>query len=163
MRSVLLVSVALIVAPLLSAQTDAPKSSSTTPAPDYSGTYSFLREGEFVEITLEDGGRVTGFVSRYGDEDNTPGTFLDHFFKQGKLEGQKLSFTTQTVHGVWYEFKGEVERGEGKNPGDEAYYVLKGTLVEFTTDAKKNTSSKPRAVAFKSFPRDLEVSPGKPN
>jgi hypothetical protein len=33
----------------------------------YSGMYSFLSEGEFVQITVEDQGKVAGFVSRYGD------------------------------------------------------------------------------------------------
>ncbi|HEV2716478.1 MAG TPA: hypothetical protein VGU64_14545, partial [Terriglobales bacterium] len=82
------------------------------------------------------------------------GAFLDQFFEQGKLDGKKLSFTTETVHGVWYELKGDVERGSGKNPGDEAYYLLKGTLTQYSTDASKKTSSKLREVAFKSFPQD---------
>jgi len=37
------------------------------PGAEYSGMYSFLRDGEFVQITVEEKGRVTGFVSRYGD------------------------------------------------------------------------------------------------
>ena len=90
--------------------------------------YSFLREGEFVQITVEDAGKVTGFVSRYGDSESDRGAFLDQFFKQGKLDGTKLSFTTDTVHGVWYDFQGTISRGEGKTPSDEAFYVVKGTL-----------------------------------
>ena len=130
--------------------------SKTPPQPveDYSGMYSFLQDGEFVQVTVEDQGRVTGFVSRYGDLESDRGAFLDQFFKQGKLDGKKLSFTTETVHGVWYEFKGTVERGSGKNQGDEAYYLLKGTLIQYNTDAGKKTSSKLREVAFKSFPQD---------
>jgi hypothetical protein len=131
-------------------QNAAPKS-----AQDYSGMYSFLKDGEFVQITVEDKGRVTGFVSRYGELDSDRGVFLDQFFKQGKLEGTNLNFTTQTVHGAWYEFKGVVERGEGKNPGDEAYYLLKGVLTESTIDSNQKTSSRPREVAFKSFPQDM--------
>ncbi len=50
---------------------------------DYSGMYSFLRDGEFVQVTVEDQGRVTGFVSRYGDSESDRGVFLDHFFKSG--------------------------------------------------------------------------------
>src|SRR5580692_13094324 len=61
----------------------------------YSGMYAFLKEGEFVQVTVEDAGRVTGFVSRFGDEDGGQGAFLDQFFKSGKIEGNKLSFTTQ--------------------------------------------------------------------
>jgi len=125
------------------------------PGEDYSGMYSFLQEGEFVQITVEDEGHVTGFVSRYGDSESDRGAFLDQFFKQGKLDGTKLSFTTDTVHGVWYDFKGTIERGEGKTPEDEAYYVVKGTLAEYRTDANKKVTSKSHEVTFKSFPREV--------
>ena len=116
--------------------------------------YSFLQDGEFVQITVEDAGRVTGFVSRYGDSESDRGAFLDQFFKQGKLDGTKLSFITDTVHGVWYDFQGTVERGGGKTRSDEAYYIVKGTLTEYRTDADKKVSSKSHEVAFKSFPRE---------
>jgi hypothetical protein len=118
----------------------------------YSGMYAFLKEGEFVQVTVEDAGRVTGFVSRYGEEDGGQGAFLDQFFKSGKIEGNKLSFTTQTVRGLAFEFKGTVERGEGKNPGDEAYFVLKGTLTENASDANKKVTSHSQEVVFKMFP-----------
>ena len=131
------------------------------PAEDYSGMYAFLQDGEFVQVTLEGAGRVTGFVSRYGDLESDRGAFLDQFFKKAQLDGKKLTFTTDTVHGVWYEFKGTVERGEGKNLGDEAYYVLKGTLVQYSTDANKKTVAKSREVSFKSFPQDFGNGPEK--
>jgi hypothetical protein len=121
----------------------------------YSGMYSFLRDGEFVQVTVEDQGKVTGFISRFGDLDSDKGAFLDQFFKEGKLEGTKLTFSTQTVHGVWFAFKGIIDRGEGKNRGDEAYYVLKGTLTENAIDNDKSSSSRSREVAFKSFPQDM--------
>jgi hypothetical protein len=117
--------------------------------------YSFLRDGEFVQLTIEDDRRVTGFVSRYGDTESDRGAFLDQFFKEGKLDGIKLSFTTTTVHGVWYEFKGTIERGPGKTLAEEAYYLLKGTLTEYRTDADQKVTSKSREVTFKSFPRDV--------
>jgi hypothetical protein len=135
----------------------------TKPADDYSGMYSFLQDGEFVQLTIEDAGRVTGFISRYGDLESDRGAFLDHFFKPGKLDGKKLNFTTETVHGVWYEFTGTIERGTGKNPGDEAYYLLKGTLTQHSTDADKKNLSKSREVSFKSFPQDLGNGPEKQN
>jgi hypothetical protein len=138
------------------------KENKTTPQPgaEYSGMYNFLREGEFVQLTVEDQGHVTGFVSRFGDSESDRGAFLDHFFKQGNLDGHNLAFTTQTVHGVWFEFRGTVERGEGKKTGDEAYYVLKGTLTENATDEAKKTTSRSREVALRSFPRDM--SPARP-
>jgi len=145
----------LALGSLLAGQNPPQNSTPAKPAEDYSGMYSFLQDGEFVQLTIEDDGRVTGFVSRYGDSESDRGTFLDQFFKQGKLDGTKLSFTTDTVHGVWYEFKGTVERGEGKTPADEAYYILKGTLAEYRTDANKKVSSKSHEVNFKSFPREV--------
>jgi len=117
--------------------------------------YSFQREGEFVQLTVEDAGRVTGFVSRFGDAESDRGAFLDQFFKTGKLDGTKLTFTTDIVHGVWYEFKGTIERGPGKTLSDEAYYLLKGTLTEYRTDANKKVTSKSHEVTFKSFPREV--------
>jgi hypothetical protein len=124
------------------------------PGAEYSGMYSFLREGEFVQITVEDQGHVIGFVSRYADAEGNAG-FLEHFFDSGKLDGNQLSFTTKTVQGVSFEFRGAIERGEGKNRSDEAYYVLKGNLVENKTDDAKKTSSSSNQVVLKSFPQDL--------
>lgn len=137
----------------MSAQTAPPAPAKT--ADDYSGMYTFLREGEFVQLTIEDDGKVTGFVSRYGDLDSDKGAFLDQFFKTASLDQRRLSFTTETVHGVWYEFKGTIERGEGKNPGDEAYWIMRGTLRQNVTDANKKVSSTTREVVFKQFPQDL--------
>jgi hypothetical protein len=54
-----------------------------------------------------------------------------------------------------------VERGEGKKSGDEAFYLLKGTLTESSTDANKKTSSRSREVTLKSFPQDVSPAPAK--
>ncbi|MGP0019710.1 MAG: hypothetical protein ACLPHP_14145 [Candidatus Sulfotelmatobacter sp.] len=137
-----------------------PSMTAAAPQPDakggqaYSGMYAFLKEGEFVQVTVEDTGHVTGFVSRFVDGDNDKGEFLDQFFKSAKLEGNKLSFTTEIVRGVAFDFKGTVERGEGKNPGDEAYFVLKGALTENASDANKKVTSHSQEVAFKMFPQN---------
>ena len=163
-----LIAVCLIGAATISAQdAKAPPASSEQNAPsaakdgkrDVSGMYTFLKEGEFVQITVEDAGHVTGFISRYGNGESDKGAFLDQFFKSGKLDANKLAFTTETVHGVWFDFKGTVERGEGKNPGDEAYYVLKGTLTENSTDIDKKVSSRTREVVFKLFPQEAGPAP----
>ncbi len=124
----------------------------------YSGMYTFLKEGEFVQVTVEDEGRVTGFISRYGNGDSDKGEFLNQFFKTGKLDGNKLNFTTEIVHGVSFDFKGTVERGEGKNLGDEAYFVLRGILTESMSDANKKTTAHTRDVLFKLFPQEAAPS-----
>jgi hypothetical protein len=157
------------VTPVMTAQ-DAQPSQNAAPKPAepsvrseaqtnaYSGMYTFLEEGEFVQLTVEDEGRVTGFISRFGNGESDKGVFLDQFFKSGKLEGQKLNFSTQLVHGSSFDFKGTVERGEGRNPGDDAYFVLKGALTENLTDENKKVTSKARNVVFKMFPQEATPS-----
>jgi hypothetical protein len=120
-----------------------------------SGMYTFLREGEFVQITVEEG-KLTGFVSRYGDRESDKDAFLDQFFSKGSIEGNKISFTTKPVHGTWYEFAGEVNRGEGKTPNSEAYWIIRGTLKQYDEDELKHVTAKSREVIFKSFPQDLQ-------
>jgi len=149
----------ILIACLLAAAQTRPAPPSRESAPDYSGMYAFLRDGEFVQINVEKQGRVTGFISRYGDAESDRGVFLDHFFKDGHLDGNRLTFSTETVHALSYEFRGSIERGEGKNHGDEAYYVLKGTLIENAMDEGKKTSSRSREVALKIFPQDLDSTP----
>ncbi|MGC2446555.1 MAG: hypothetical protein WA477_02845 [Candidatus Sulfotelmatobacter sp.] len=164
------ISVAVFSAPQVHAQDANNSGGSAKPAqgsaakPDkdgraYSGMYSFLKDGEFLQITVEDGGIVTGYVSRYGDGESDNGAFLDQFFKNGKLDGNQLSFTTEIVHGVAFDFRGTFERGEGKNPGEEAYFVLKGTLTENVSDANKKVTSHSREVAFKLFPQESGPAP----
>lgn len=126
---------------------------------DYSGMYSFLKDGEFIQVTIEDKGAVSGFISRYGDTATDKGTFLDQFIKSGKSDGNKLSFTTDSVHGVSFNFEGTFERGPGKSLQDESYFVIRGTLTRISSDAEKKTTSQSRRVEFKSFPRDAEPGP----
>lgn len=141
--------------------TDQPAEKDTKGNHAYSGMYSFTKEGEFVQLTVEDEGSITGFVSRFGDGESDKGAFLDQFFKSGKLDGAKLSFTTEVVHGVSFDFKGTVERGDGKSPGDEAYFVLKGTLTENSSDVDKKVISHSREVTFKMFPQEASPVPAK--
>ena len=115
---------------------------------DISGMYSFLKEGEFLQLNLEHNG-VTGYVSREGNLESDRGMFLDHFFTAASVRGHDVAFTTKPVHGVWFEFKGRFDRGRARTKAEDGYYLLRGTLTEFTSDADKNTSSRSRQVEFK--------------
>ncbi|HWR16357.1 MAG TPA: hypothetical protein VN577_16155 [Terriglobales bacterium] len=119
---------------------------------DISGMYTFLSDGEFLQIDVEDGTRVTGFISRYGEEDSDKGAFLDHLIKEGELKGDQLHFVTKTVHGVWYEFNGTVVTDSKKVKGEEGYRTLKGKLT-VTSETKKSTT-KSREVELKSMPME---------
>jgi hypothetical protein len=118
---------------------------------DLSGMFTFLREGEFVQLTVEDG-QLSGFISRFGDSDSDKGEFVDHFFDKASLQGEHLHFTTKTVHAVWYEFDGTLTTAPGKQKGEEGYQVLKGKLTLYKTDATGKEQASERTVQFKSFP-----------
>ena len=119
-----------------------------TAADDISGMYDFLHNGEFIQISLEKDG-VTGYISRRGDRNSDHGAFLDQFFDHASVQGHKVSFTTKHLHGEWFEFSGSYERGKAKTRFEDGYYVLRGTLKEFVTDADGKTTSRSRHVEFK--------------
>ena len=144
-----------------SAQKATPGKTAVPPAPvmgaaeDISGMYSFLKEGEFVQINLE-GSTVSGYVSREGDTDSDRGQFLDQFFSKASVSGHDVSFVTKPVHGVWFEFKGRFERGPGKTRTEDAYYLLRGTLTEYSNDATNKTTSHSREAEFTWLAQPLE-------
>jgi hypothetical protein len=123
-------------------------------AGDISGMYTFLREGEFVQLTVEDG-RLSGYVSRFGDTDSDKGQFINQFFDKASLNGSHLTFNTKTVHGVWYEFTGVIITTPAKPATQEGFHVMKGTLIQHATDTKGAGKIVQRQVEFKSFPADL--------
>jgi hypothetical protein len=135
---------------------------STKSLSDFTGMYSFLNDGEYVQLTVVSEGLVTGFVSRYADASHEGG-FLEQVFESGQLVDHRLTFTTRTAQGMWFEFHGTIERGEGKSRNDEGYYVLKGNLVENTIDDAKKKTSRSREVALQSFPQDLATPPAEKN
>ncbi len=120
--------------------------------------YSFLREGEFVQITVDDAGAVSGFVARYGDLESDKGVLLDHFFKSARLNGNGLSFTTEVVHGISFEFTGTFSRGTDKKPGEEGYYLIEGKLTETSSDDNGKASSRERGMTLKSLQRRSEMN-----
>jgi hypothetical protein len=146
-----------------------PVFSQTTPAPaqpdantkpaakdDISGMYSFMKDGEFVQINQEEGGIITGFVSRFGDDETDKKTFLDQFFSKASLTGNTLTFATKVVHGTWFEFTGAVQQQPGKKSSDEGYRLIKGKLTRHKPDAKGNDSPESREIEMKSFPADMD-------
>lgn len=158
MRLPLIVVVSMICSCVALTLAQTPAQPPTAGLPDYSGMYSFLKDGEFIQITLEDKGQVSGFISRYGDSDSDKGTFLDQFIKAGNANGKQVSFTTESVHGVTYTFEGMFDRGPGKVAQDEGYFILRGTLTRNvgSPDGKRATSQT-REVEFRSFPRDADA------
>lgn len=146
---------------------------------DMSGMYSFEREGEFVQITVEqrapqssrttpgkttpDGTKplaVTGYISRYADTESDRGAFLDYFFAKGSLDGDKISFATKPVHGIFYEFSGTVARGASATRDKDGYYEVRGTLTQNIQSPDKTVSGRSREITMKLFP-DIDHDPPK--
>jgi hypothetical protein len=144
--AVLLVLVALPFAAAWSQAPSAPAISN-----DQSGMFTFLKEGEFVQLTVDDG-QLTGFVSRFGDTDSDKGQFIDQFFDKATLRGEYLYFKTKPVHALWYEFDGTLTTVAGKQKGEEGYRVIRGKLTLHSADAKGVEHASERTVEFKSFP-----------
>jgi hypothetical protein len=146
--------VALLVLTVAAGAQKKPRKTHTSPAPkqisaaeDISGMYSFLKEGEFVQINLEQSG-VSGYISRQGELESDRGEYLDQFFSQASVNGHEISFTTRPVHGVWFEFKGRFIRGPVKSKSEDGYYILRGTLTQFISDAENKSTSRSREVEF---------------
>jgi hypothetical protein len=145
-RMLRLVAVLCLIAAASAQTKPAPKGAS----PDFSGRYSFLRDGEDIQINVSEG-RVDGYITRFGETDSDQGTMLQHVFDKATLSGDQLSFTTKPVHSIWYEFAGKVERGPAKTRGEDGYYQLVGTLTEHTQQNGKDAGARSRQVTFKLF------------
>jgi len=115
---------------------------------DISGMYSFLRDGESIQLNLQDG-KLSGWVTTYGFLDSDKDTLVDRFFQKASLQGDQVYFITKPLHGCWLEFSGRVERGEAATRAKEGYFRLTGNLTEYTTDADNKVSAKRRDVTFK--------------
>lgn len=131
---------------------------------DFSGLYTFVRDGESVQITLDEVPSsdrkevpVTGYISRMGTSDSDKDQILDIWFKTGKTDGEHISFSTKQVHGVSYDFSGRIHRGDAKSKEKEGYLVIDGTLTEHSVDAKGKQQSRTREITMKSFP-DLDAT-----
>lgn len=148
-RLALLLILAALGAAVVAAQ-QAPSSE------DFSGAYSFLRDGEFVQMNVQNG-KLDGWVSRFGESDSDKGATIDQFFDKTSLDGNRVSFSTKTIHGVRYEFSGTVSRGPAKTRAEDGYFVLRGTLTQYTTDADRKETARQRDVEFKLLPIDLET------
>ena len=147
------ICVMLLASTLVAAQN--PQPAKAAPSDDYSGMYSFLQDGEFIQISVDDGNRVTGFISCFGDADKT--AFVDYFFDKAELHEHDIRFSTKKIRGTWFEFQGTISRGEGKTRDAEAYFVIKGTLTQHTADGKP--AAKESEVTLRSFPQDIEDEP----
>ncbi|MDP9266748.1 MAG: hypothetical protein M3P27_00295 [Acidobacteriota bacterium] len=151
---------AMLIVPSLAgvrtaAAQNAPAKPPSAAAPDYSGRYSFLQDGEDVQLN-QAGSKIDGYIERFGDGDSDRDTMLQHTFSKATLDGDKLSFSTKPVHAIWYEFKGKAVRGAAKTRAEDGYYQLVGTLTEHRQKDGKEAGAKSRPVTLRLFAEEPE-------
>ncbi len=128
---------------------------STTLPADVSGAYAFDHAKESIEVDLDRRGKLTGYITRLGDEETDSDTPLTYFFDQTAVHGDQLQFETKVVHSLWYSFRGTIVRGPGQMRDDEGYYILRGTLSVHHPSNERDKSSQEtveqRKVKYKSL------------
>ncbi len=107
------------------------------------GEYALGAPGEVVELDMQDR-RLTGYMSRLGDQESDKQTVLTYFFDRSTISGTRATFRTRAIHGIWYSFAGEIAPG-----GDAGGYVLAGTLTEH---ARAQGTEQPRRVGLRKIP-----------
>ena len=109
-----------------------PRSSGRTILPlDASGTYA-LGAGGMIDVELQPD-RLSGFLTRLGDRESDEGTPLTFFFANSHLAGQRMTFSTHQVHGLWFSFDGTIVRGNTPTRSQPGYYLLQGRLIMHDT------------------------------
>ena len=122
------------------------RGSSTLPV-SASGEYMINEAGSVVQITIENG-VLDGYISKLLEGQTSSVTY---FFDRTTINGDRLTFTTKQVHGIWYSFDGEIVRGDAsRSKQEDGYYRLKGTWVTHD-EAQKSQST--ATVSLKSTPR----------
>ena len=122
------------------------RGSSTLPV-SASGEYMINEAGSVVQITIENG-VLDGYISKLLEGQSSSVTY---FFDRTTISGDRLTFTTKQVHGIWYSFDGEIVRGDAsRTKQEDGYYRLKGTWVTHD-EAQKSQSI--ATVSLKSTPR----------
>ncbi len=118
-------------------------SPSTIPAAA-SGEYLFGTDpNDVIQISLGNEG-LSGYISRHEESQSDEGAPLTLFFAHTWLDGARLGFDTQEVHGTSYSFEGTIVRGTAKATTEAGYYLLQGTLVQSTAG-----TTQPRRVSMK--------------
>jgi len=147
MKARLLLALTALLALTSFAQTPAP---AATPQ-DISGMYTFLHEGEFVQLTLN-GSVLSGFISRFANEKQD--SFVDQFFSKANWNNGELTFETRKAAGIWYEFKGTAKQMASKTSQQEGFIVLSGTLTKHAPGADGKDVAEAQQVEFHSFAAD---------
>ena len=102
--------------------------------------------GSVVQITIENG-ILDGYISNLTEQQTSA---LTYFFDRTTINGDRLTFTTKQIHGIWYSFDGVIVRSDARSKQETGFYRLKGTWVTHDEVGKSQSTS---IVSLKSTPR----------
>lgn len=106
---------------------------------------------EVIEMILNGEGedvRLQGYLTRLGDGESDHGAQLTYFFSRTTVSPTQLTFMTRQVHGMWWSFVGNIDRGSAQMSTEKGYYFLNGTLTEHFDTGQ----SQPRRVSLPLLP-----------
>ena len=127
------------------------KGTSTLPE-SAQGEFMLDETGSVVQITIENG-ILDGYISKNLDGQSAS---LTYFFDRTTINGDRLTFTTRQVHGIWFSFEGTIVHGDAASKQATGFYRLKGTWVVHNESDKSQSTS---TVSFRSTPRGAAEFP----
>ena len=117
---------------------------------DITGNYHFISVDDTLAI-LDEEGRLKGYIEVAQTEEESD-TVLTFNIIEGNRKKSHVEFRTNKIHGKYYRFSGEVERGRGHQPGEPDYLHLIGNVEIVTVNAATGQESVQRVRVFlKSF------------
>lgn len=117
---------------------------------DMTARYHFLSAEDTLAI-LDEEGRLKGYIEVSQPEEESD-DILSYDIVEGSRDKTHVKFRTNKIHGKFYRFSGEVERGKGHQAKDPDYFRLIGDLdiVTVNADTGKEAVQTVR-VTLKSF------------
>jgi hypothetical protein len=117
---------------------------------DITAKYHFLSADDTLAI-LDEEGRLKGYIDVFQNQEESDAV-LSYTILEGTRKKTHVEFRTNKIHGKFYRFSGNVERGEGHEDGDPDYLRLVGSLevVTINGDTGQEVIQRLRVV-LKSF------------
>jgi len=110
------------------------------PIDDITAKYHFLSTDDTLAI-LDEEGKLKGYIDVHQDDQESD-DFLNYNIVEGVRKKTHVEFRTNKIHGRYYRFTGDVERGAGHKDGDPDYLRLIGDIetVNVRSDPNKSDS-----------------------
>jgi hypothetical protein len=117
---------------------------------DITAKYHFLSADDTLAI-LDEEGRLRGYIDVFQNQEESDAV-LSYTIVEGTRKKTHIEFRTNRIHGKFYRFSGNVERGEGHEEGDPDYLRLVGGLEVVTINGDTGQEAVQRLrVILKSF------------